>query len=107
MTSSAGDGGGTGSRETPDGDGTSEGGGDASGYDGGDAGGTRGFAAALLDMLGVVRESGPRTAMFAAGIVLLLSAVVLRRYAAYLVGAGILVFLIPVVDLARGGTIAD
>jgi hypothetical protein len=37
----------------------------------------------------------------------LLSAVVLRRYAAYLVGAGILAFLILVVDLARGGTVAD
>lgn len=111
MTSSAGGGGATGSRETPDGDGTSEGGGDsdgeAGGDDGGDTGGTGSFAAALLDVLGVVRESGPRTAMFAAGIVLLLSAVVLRRYAAYLVGAGILAFLILVVDLARGGTIAD
>jgi hypothetical protein len=103
MTSSAGDGGGTGSRETPDGDGTSEAGGDT----GGDASGTRGFAAALLDVLGVVRESGPRTAMFAAGIVLLLSAVGLRRYAAYLVGAGILAFPVLVVGLARGGTVAD
>lgn len=61
----------------------------------------------VVETIETLKGSKPRMVMFAAGFILIVMAVFLRSLSEVLVVAGIAIMLILVIDLARGGTVAD